>query len=319
MELRHIRYFCAVADWQGFNRAARALRVSQSAISEQILDLEREIGTRLLNRKQRSLSLTPAGEIFLEEARKILADAERAIDRARRTGRGEIGALRTGFLVWGASSFLPRVIREFRDLHPGVRLSLVEMLPAAQSEALLRGTLDVGFTRPLQPPYAASLRSETLFHDPLIAVLPADHPRARDPLPLRALADEPFVLCEREISPTLFDKITSLCALAGFSPRIAQTSNVLSSVLALVEAGEGVTLIPSSLRNARFSDLAFCPLSEPQGTIELVMAWSPEREGALRTAFLEFVRSRKELVAGAAGMSRASGADDQATKRSTTG
>jgi len=296
MELRHLRYFCAVADWQGFNRAANALRISQSAISEQILDLESEIGAQLLNRSQPRVSLTPAGEVFLEEARKVLADADRAVDRARRSARGEIGSLRTAFLVWGASTFLPRMIREFRHQHPGVRLSLMEMLPAAQSEALLSGSLDVGFTRQLQPPYAARLRSETLYLDPLIAVLPSDHVLAQGPLALQQLANESFVLCEREISPALFDRITSLCEQAGFSPRIIQTSNVLSSVLALVEAGEGVTLIPSSLRQVRFSDLAFCPLTEPRGTIELVMAWSPEREGAVQKAFLDFVRSKKKSI-----------------------
>jgi DNA-binding transcriptional LysR family regulator len=296
MELRHLRYFCAVADWQGFNRAANALRISQSAISEQILDLEDEIGAKLLNRAQHRVSLTPAGESFLEDARKVLADADRAVDRARRSARGEIGSLRTAFLVWGASTFLPRVIREFRQQNPGVRLSLMEMLPAAQSEALLSGSLDVGFTRQLQPPYATRLRSEILYRDPLIAVLPNDHALAKGPLALQQLANESFVLCEREISPVLFDRITSLCEQAGFSPRIIQTSNVLSSVLALVESGEGVTLIPSSLRQVRFSDLAFCPLTEPRGTVELVMAWSPEREGAVQRAFLAFVRSRKKFI-----------------------
>jgi DNA-binding transcriptional LysR family regulator len=299
MELRHLRYFCAVADWQGFSRAANALHVSQSAISEQILDLEREIGTPLLNRSQHRVSLTPAGEIFHEDARKVLVLSEQAMDRARRSARGEIGALRTAFLVWGASMFLPRVIREFRQLHPGVRLSLMEMPPAAQAEALIRGTLDVGFTRPLHPPYATQLRSEILYADPLVAVLPSDHPLAGGPLALSQLATEPFVICERDVSPVLFDRITSLCEQAGFSPRIIQTSNVFSSVLALVEAGEGVTLIPHSQSRVRVSDLAFCPLTEPKGMIELVMAWSPEREGAVKTAFLDFVRSRKEVIRGA--------------------
>src|SRR5579875_3873835 len=145
MELRHLRYFCAVADWQGFNRAANALHLSQSAVSDQILDLEREIGVRLLNRSRERVSLTPAGEIFLEDARKVLADAERAVERARRSANGETGSLRIAFLVWGASSFLPGFIREFRQLHPEVKLSLLEMLPSAQSEALIRGNLDVGF------------------------------------------------------------------------------------------------------------------------------------------------------------------------------
>lgn len=298
MELRHLRYFCAVADWQGFNRAARALHISQSAISDQIIDLEEEIGVRLVNRSRRRVSMTPAGETFLADARKILADVGSATDRARRSSRGEIGALRIAFLVWGASSFLPRMIREFRQLHPDVHLSLMEMLPNAQSEALIGGSLDIGFTRRPQPPHDAQLRFETLYFDPFMAVLPVDHPLARGWLKLKDLANESFVLCEREISPALFDRITSLCEQAGFAPKIVQTSNVLSSVLALVEAGEGITLIPSSLRHVRFSDLVFCPITEPHGDIELVMAWSGERENAVQNAFLEFVRARKDAIRG---------------------
>jgi DNA-binding transcriptional LysR family regulator len=296
MELRHLRYFCAVADWHGFNRAGRALHVSQSAISEQILDLENEIGVPLLNRTQRQISLTPAGEIFLEEARKVLAAADRAVEVTQRSARGETGPLTVGFLVWATGRFFAPIIREFRRLYPAVRLSLMEMTPAQQSEALLSGSIDIGFTRPLQSPYDRLLRSETLYVDPLIAVLPVDHPLANRPLRLQELAEEPFVVCDRSLSPTLFDKITATCALAGFSPRITQTSNVLSSVLTLVQAGEGVTLIPSSLQHYRFNDLSYCPLIEPVGTVELVMAWSPEREGGIQKAFLNFMRDQKELI-----------------------
>jgi DNA-binding transcriptional LysR family regulator len=296
MELRHLRYFCAVAEWRGFNRAARALHISQSAISEQILDLEHEIGVPLLNRLQRRVSLTPAGEIFFEEARKILAGAAHAVDLTQRSARGEIGSLSVGFLVWGTGRFFPPIIREFRRLHAGIRLSLMEMSPAAQSEALLQGSIDVGFARPLQPPYDRLLRSETLYFDPLIAVLPVGHGLAKRRVSLKALADEPFVMCDRNLSPTLFDKITALCSEAGFSPRISHTSNVLSSVLTLVQAGEGITLIPASLQHFRFKDLVYCPLTSPSGSIELVMAWSAEREGAAQQAFLKFIRSKKELI-----------------------
>jgi DNA-binding transcriptional LysR family regulator len=172
----------------------------------------------------------------------------------------------------------------------------MEMTPAQQAEALLSGSIDIGFTRPLQSPYDRMLQAETLYVDPLIAVLPVDHPLANHPLRLQELANEPFVVCDRNLSPTLFDKITALCAQAGFSPKITQTSNVLSSVLTLVQAGEGVTLIPSSLQHYRFNDLSYCPLIEPAGTVELVMAWSPEREGGIQKAFLSFMRNQKELI-----------------------
>lgn len=296
MDLRHLRYFCAIAEWGGFNRAARALHVSQSAISEQILDLEEEIAVPLLNRSHHRISLTAAGEVFLEEAKKVLAAADKAVDLAQRSHRGEIGSLSIGYLVWGTGAFFPKLIREFRRRYEGVRLSLSEMVPAAQSEALVKGAIDIGFTRPLEPPYNAQLKSELLYMDPLIAVLPADHRLAPGPIALEALAEENFVLCDRNLSPTLFDKSTSACIQAGFTPRITQTSNVLSSVLTLVQAGEGVTLIPASLQHVRFTDLAFCPLITHTESVELVMAWSPERSNTMREVFLNFVRERKQMI-----------------------
>lgn len=296
MELRHLRYFCAVADWNGFNRAARALHTSQSSISAQIRDLEQEIGVELLHRTQSQVSLTEAGKRFLEESRKVIAAADRAVDIAQRTARGEIGSLTIGFLIWGTGRFFPGIIREFRQLHPGVQLSLMEMLSRAQPEALLRGTIDIGFTRPLESPYDSQLQSELLYTDPVVAVLPADHRLAGGPLRLQDLADERFVICDRDIAPIFFDKFTSLCAQAGFSPNIVQTSNLVSSVLTLVEAGEGVTLLPSGLEHRRFSDLSFCPLIDPGGGIDLVMAWSPHREGETHKAFLDFMRSKKKLI-----------------------
>jgi DNA-binding transcriptional LysR family regulator len=296
MDLRHLRYFCAIAEWEGFNRAARALHVSQSAISEQILDLEEEIGVPLLNRSHHRISLTAPGEVFLEEAKKVLAAADRAVDVAQRSHRGEIGSISIGYLIWGTGTFFPNLIREFRRRHEGVRISLVEMAPALQSEALVKGAIDIGFTRPLEPPYNAQLKSELLYMDPLIAVLPADHRLAPGPIALEALAEENFVLCDRNLSPTLFDKSTSACIQAGFTPRITHTSNVLSSALTLVQAGEGVTLIPASLRHVRFTDLAFCELTTHTESVELVMAWSPERAIPMREGFLNFVRERKQMI-----------------------
>jgi DNA-binding transcriptional LysR family regulator len=295
MELRHLRYFCAVADWNGFNRAARALHTSQSSISAQIRDLEQEIGVKLLNRTQSQVTLTVAGKRFLEESRKVVAAADRAVNIAQRTARGEIGSLTIGFLIWGTEAFFPGVIRDFRKLHPDVQLSLMEMLSRAQPEALLNGSIDIGFTRPLEPPYDAQLRSELLYTDPVVAVLPADHRLAGGPLRLHDLANERFVVCDRNIAPAFFDKFTSLCAQAGFSPNIVQTSNLVSSVLTLVEAGEGVTLLPSGLKHNR-SDISFCPLIDPGGGIDLVMAWSPKREGETHKSFLDFMRSKKKFI-----------------------
>jgi DNA-binding transcriptional LysR family regulator len=294
MELRHLRYFCAVADNQGFSRTARALHVSQSAISEQVSDLESELGVQLLSRGQQRTQLTPHGEVFLVEAKKVLAAADQAIETARRSARGELGTLTIGFFNGGTGTEVPATIKEFRRRYPNVRVSVIEMIPSDQSEALVNGTMDVGFTRPLEPPFDDLLRSELLYLDPLIVVLPKNHPLARGPIELRKLARERFVFVTRETSPSLFGKIMALCSEAGFSPQIVATGSVWSSVVLLVQAGEGIALLPSNMQQrGSFRDLAFCALTNRGASIGLVMAWSPQREGPVQKSFLDLVRERR--------------------------
>lgn len=285
-----MRYFCAVAANQGFSRSARALHVSQSAISEQVSDLEKEVGVPLLIRGQQKTGLTLHGEIFLSEAKKVLAAADHAIETARRSARGEIGTLTVGFFNGGTGADVPAIIKDFRRLHPDVRVSVADMVPGLQSSALANGTMDVGFTRPLETPFDQLLHSELLYLDPLVAVFPKDHPRARGPVNLKSLARERFVLVARESSPSLFGKILALCSGAGFSPQIVSTGVAWASVVLLVEAGEGIAILPSNLQHGASKNLAFCPLSDRGAAIGLVIAWSPQREGPVLKAFLNLVR-----------------------------
>jgi DNA-binding transcriptional LysR family regulator len=291
MELRHLRYFCAVAENQGFSRSARELHVSQSAISEQISDLEREIGVALLVRGQQKTRLTLQGEVFLAEAKKVLASADQAVETVRRSARGEIGTLHIGFFNGGTGPHVPILIKDFRRHHPGVRVSVTDKVPGLQSGALIDGTMDVGFTRPLETPFDQLLHSELLYPDPLVAVFPKDHPLARGAVDLKSLARERFVLVARESSPSLFGKILALCSEAGFAPQIVSTGVAWASVVLLVEAGEGIAILPSNLRHGASKNLAFCPLTNPGASIGLVMAWSPQREGPVLKAFLNLVRN----------------------------
>jgi DNA-binding transcriptional LysR family regulator len=290
MELRHLRYFCAVAIHQGFSRSARELHVSQSAISEQISDLEREIGVPLLIRSQQKTILTLAGEIFFDEAKKVLRDADHAIETVQRAARGEIGTLTVGFFGGGTGEDVPAVIKNFRRLNPDVRVSVADMVPGLQSTALVNGNIDVGFTRPLETPFDQLLRSELLYFDPLVAVFPKDHPLAAETVDLSSLARERFVLVARESSPSLFGKILALCSEAGFSPQIISTGVAWASVALLVEAGEGIAILPSNLQHGASKNLLFCPLTDRNASIGLVMAWSPQREGPVLNAFLSLVR-----------------------------
>jgi DNA-binding transcriptional LysR family regulator len=286
MELRHLRYFCAVAEHQGFSKTARLLHISQSAISEQISDLEKEVGGPLLIRGRQKLLLTPHGEVFLEEAKKVLAASDRAIEMAQRSLKGEVGTLNVGFFNGGTGTLVPAIMRDFRKRHPGVRVSVYELLPSQQSEALLNGVIDVGFTRPLDPPFDKLLKTELLYPDPLVAVLPKDHHLASAPVDVRRLAGEKFVLVARDSSTALFDKIIAVCNEAGFSPEITATGSVWSTVVLLVEAGTGVAILPSNLQQSGAREVAFQPLTNRGASIDLVIAWSPQRSGPVQEAFL---------------------------------
>lgn len=296
MELRHLRYFCAVAEHGTFSKASRVLHVSQSAISEQIADLEREMGGSLLDRHPRQTELTPHGRLFYPEAQKTLLAAERAADIARRSLQGQIGTLAIGFFLWGAGDFFSQIIRDYRELHPDVRLSLEEMHVPAQMEALTSGKIDVGFTRPLEPPYDRLLHAELIYRDPVVVVMPRTHPLAGAPVSINALAAERFVMCERRLTPSLFDGILSLCSSAGFSPNIVHQSSGWPSVLTLVESGEGVALVPSGVRYLATHGLVFCELEPASLHVGISIAWNSERASPIVEGFLQLVRQSKERI-----------------------
>jgi DNA-binding transcriptional LysR family regulator len=295
MELRHLRYFKAVAEQGSFSGAARGIYVSQSALSEQIADLERELGVPLFDRSERKLRLTPHGEIFLRESNRVLDDSERAVAMARRSFRGEVGTLRIGFFAGGVGAHFAELIRRFRTERPDVQVSLTEMRPGAQTQAILDGSIDVAFTRSLAEPYARELRSETLRHHRLEAVLPENHRLAKGSVDIRELSSERFVLCARETAPAVFDKILALCSEAGFSPHITALPVVRSSVLMLVQAGEGIAIVPEHHESIG-SGLSACPLKSKDAIVELVMAWSPARVSPITEAFMALARENKSKL-----------------------
>jgi DNA-binding transcriptional LysR family regulator len=287
MELRHLRYLVAVAEYGTFREASRHLHVAQSAISEQIADLEYELGGPLLDRSQRATRLTAQGRVFLEEAKKTLAQADHAVDLTRRSMLGQEGSLAIGFFLWGAGNFFASIIREYRKLHPNVKLTLFEMHASVQMPALLDGRIDVGFTRPLEPPYDTVLRAELLYNDPIVALLPRDHPLAGGPVQLSALAAERFVMCERPVTPVLFDSILALCSSAGFSPNIVNTSPSWPGVL---------TLVPAGVHHLRTPGLAFVKILPRTTHVGLSIAWKPQNENPIVKDFLRLVRANKERI-----------------------
>jgi len=261
MELRHLRYFTAVAEELHFTRAAARLGIGQPPLSQQIQQLEREIGTPLFLRLPRGIALTEAGRQFLDDARAILASADRAVDMARRLGRGERGTITVGFTASAVfHPYLPRAIRAFRDRYPDVRITLTESNTVTLLRGLRAGDVDVAFVR---PPYVldAEFESERVLDEPMLIALPPDHPLSRKrAVPIAALADEDFVLYPRPIGAGLYDAIQSACQRAGFSPRVIQEAPQMASIVSLVAAGVGISIVPAAMRHMGAQGIEYRPI-----------------------------------------------------------
>jgi len=249
MELRHLRYFVAVGEELNFTRAARRLGIEQPPLSQQIRQLETEIGTLLLHRQSRGVALTDSGSAFLNDARLILAQVQRATEHAQQVARGDTGRIRVGMINSAPfHPFVPRAIREFGQRYPEVGLTLEEDTTPALAASVLAGTIDVAFVRPLLGEEGA-LVIEPLFQEEMVIALPEHHPLSRlTSLPLRALAGEDFVLFPRSVGSGLYDEMISACQRAGFSPRIRHEIRQVTSIANLVAAGLGVSVVPSSMR-----------------------------------------------------------------------
>jgi DNA-binding transcriptional LysR family regulator len=297
MELRHLRYFCAVAERQSFTLAAQHLHVSQSGVSGQVRALENELGVKLLRRNQRDVSLTPEGAVFLPEALEILAHSERAVALTVRASQGQYGKLSIGLCGPATAPFLPRFIRDFRERNPGVALSLKDIEPARQPEALATGMIDIGFTRGIPPEFRKTLKSQVFFREAIVAVLPKGHASANEPsLQLAQLASDPLVVYSREEAPDLFDRIVGYCKRAKFSPRIADTPSRWQSILTLVEAGEGVALVPACVRHLNSNGVTFHSLRDRGCSVDVILAWRDRQPGAIRDAFLDLLREKRLQV-----------------------
>ena len=291
MELRHLRYFVAVAEELHFGRAAARLNIAQPPLSRQIRDLERELGTPLFARVPRGVELTPAGLAFLPEARLTLAQAERAQRTARRAARGEIGRLRVGFVEAATySGILPDVLGFFRMHLPDIGLSLSEMTVAEQSEAFREGRIDVGLLHDPPADHERWLKVQPVYADPLIAAVPETHALAErasgDALALRDLAAEPFVLFPRVTAPALYDSVIARCRAAGFSPRVVQEAAGWHTLSALVGAAVGVSVVPRSLAEMRRPGVVYAGVPELGVELEMAAVWRKGERSPVRERFV---------------------------------
>ncbi|RUL78326.1 LysR family transcriptional regulator [Dyella choica] len=293
IELRHLRYFVAVADTLHFGKAAERLGMSQPPLSQQIRQLEDAVGARLLTRTNRRVALTEPGRVFLQEAREILAHTDRAVDLARRAQRGELGELRIGFTrTTPLSQHIPGAIFAFRQRFPAVHLQLEEMNSLQQVDALLERRLQVGILRPGTLPTA--LVSKRLFRDPLVAVMRSDHPvlkrvGARGKLSVKALAHEPFVVFARNAGAGVHEHVMTLCREAGFAPRISQEAREASTIIGLVAAGFGVTILPQSCDHFHVEGVRYVPLAEANAMSEIHVAYREDERSPLVPRFVQLL------------------------------
>jgi DNA-binding transcriptional LysR family regulator len=274
MELRHIRYFLAVADERHFTRAAARLGIGQPPLSLQIKDLEREVGAALFHRVAHGAELTEAGKAFLDGVREMPLLAERATMAARRAARGETGSLRVGFTASAAfNAVVPSAIRAFRRAYAGVHLTLEEANSTRLVAGLQEGSLDAVFLRP-GAPGSNQFQLRMLSKEPMVVALPETHPiAARKEIDLAMLKDEPFLLFPRAAGPTLYDVIVGACEEAGFEPKIGQLAPQLASVLNLVAGELGISIVPASMSQVRVKGVAYRQIAGQTPTAQLALAY----------------------------------------------
>lgn len=285
MELRHVQAFVVTADEMHVGNAAVRLGINQPTLSRQIAALERALGVPLFDRSRRRLELTPAGTEFLAGARDLARRAEHLADNARRAQRGELGVLRVGFVQSATFRALPDLLAGFRAACPDVEVEVTAMTTLTQRAALRDDRIDAGLLRPT--PDMSVLTTRTLSRDRLVAALPAGHPLAAEPaVPLAALAGESFVFYTRAAGPSVHDTIVGHCAAAGFAPRIVQYAVDVQTIVALVAANLGVSLLIAPTPHSDEHAVVYRPLSDDLPSWEMALAWSPDNRSPVLSQLL---------------------------------
>jgi DNA-binding transcriptional LysR family regulator len=289
VELRHLRYFVAVAEELHFGRAAQRLHIVQPALSKQIASLETELGVLLFHRTKRRVTITDAGRALYEEARVILQRIERAVETAQMTAAGQIGSLDLGFIGPAMWSVLPKLLAEHHRRLPEVRFRLSELSSVAQVAGLRDGTLDAGFVRlPLHD--FDDIEFRVVLREPFVVTLPEGHPAAASPtVDLAALSGEPFIFVPRRAEPGFYDRCIALCQSYGFSPNIVEEGTGPTAICGMVATGLGITLSPASILNAPWPGITFRRLSRKSLDLELAVATRREEPSAALRGFLETI------------------------------
>lgn len=293
MELRHLRYFVAVAEELHFGRAANRLCMTQPPLSQQIQQLERELGAVLFDRSMRAVALSAAGAWLLPEARRVLAEAHALREGVGRAALGHTGAIHLAFVSIADYAGLPELLRDFSRHYPGVRLTLSEATSDVQFEQLEAGRIDAGLLIPPIPPHLTrQLNYVALLRDPLVVALPSADARriGRERLELVRLKMLPLIIFPRRLAPSFYDLILGTFQAAGFSPVIAQEATQMQTIIALVAAGMGMALVPESMRKLARAGVSYRALGVGAPEVEIGIAWQARQKSPALDALLQRVR-----------------------------
>ncbi|HEY6442153.1 MAG TPA: LysR substrate-binding domain-containing protein [Candidatus Acidoferrales bacterium] len=295
MELRHLRYFLAVADALNFSRAAERLHLSQPPLSQQVRRLEGELGAKLFDRSKRQIKLTTAGEIFATKARAILAQCDEAAKLAARAERGEFGHLRLGLWQLPVPPVQTRLIieclRAFVKRSPDVHLTLQSLLPAEQIKAVKDGGIDVGIVRLPVAQKSRGIAIETILREPMVLAMSENNSLARfKTVPLRELSNQRYIMFGRDANADFHHFIAKACRKEGFSLNIAYFQDDLYSVWALIGAGLGVALAPASLKELRLPGIVFRKFEPAAPVMEMALAYMHADKVSVVSQFLDVAR-----------------------------
>lgn len=281
VELRHLRYFVAVAQALHFGQAAEQLGITQPVLSDQIRRLETLLGVQLLYRTKRVVQLTEPGRIFLADAVRLLEQAEASVTTVQQAAQGRLGKLAIGYTGPALYTVLPEIVRTFRDRYPDVELTLRELCTPEQEAALLAGELQVGF---LHPPIDARLHLQEVLQEPMVIALPENHPLAHQPrISIKDLTHESFILFPPTVGPYLYSRILALCAQAGFSPGVVQEVTPQPAMIGLVAAGIGIAFVSASLQSISRPGVVYRALQKEAPVLKLAIAWKDKMPPMRRT------------------------------------
>lgn len=293
MELRHLRYFVAVADELNFTRAAERLHISTPALTKQIQQLEQELGTRLFVRTKRKVSLTEAGAPFFKEARQTLQQAEHAELVAKLAGRGELGHVKIGYVSSAAcTGALAAAVTTYRESHPLVVLSVVKMQSPDQLAQLSDGRLDIGYLRP-PARYPVRISGLVVVRQSIVIALPGAHRLAAlKSIPAAMLAQEHFIAPSNETEDGMFQHTAAVGQRGKFTARIVERIPDLFTTVALVAAGVGVAVVPQSCSCIQIPGVAYRPLSGRTRSAEMVAAFRRDERAPAVKAFIAQLRDQ---------------------------